>query len=228
MEDQDLIPAAEPHVETPPQGVFSFWSLLRELLETFLIMVVVVFVVRTFVQNFEIDGYSMEPNFHNGERVIVNRLAYLHLDLTAPLRRIPGLEDLPPLPFRLGEPRRGDVIVFLYPRNPKKDFVKRVIGLPGDKVEIRQGVVYVNGLRLEEPYPVIPDTSSMPPKTVPEGHLFVLGDNRPNSSDSRFWGMLPMDHVIGKAWVVYWPPQRWGLVRFPRPPLVPAPTPASP
>jgi signal peptidase I len=135
-----------------------------------------------------VDGFSMEPTLHTGEFVIVNKLAY-----------------------RLGDPTISDVIVFHYPRDPEQEYIKRVIGLPGDHVRIQDGQVYVNDQSIEEPY------ISTPPAyqsdwVVPEDSLFVLGDNRNNSSDSHTWGPVPMDNVIGKAFFVYWPPDRWGLV----------------
>jgi signal peptidase I len=164
-------------------------SVLRELVETIVLTLVIFFLVRTVIQNYRIDGISMEPNFHNGQFLIINKLAY-----------------------RLGEPARGDVIVFHYPRDPSRDFIKRVIGLPGDTVEVRGGQVIVNGETIDEPYDPSPGTYDSDPVTLPEDQLFVMGDNRNNSSDSHIWGALPMENVIGKAVVSYWPPSDWGLV----------------
>lgn len=164
-------------------------SVLRELVETIVLTLVIFFLVRTVIQNYRIDGISMEPNFHNGQFLIINKLAY-----------------------RLGEPARGDVIVFHYPRDPSRDFIKRVIGLPGDTVEVRSGQVIVNGEIIDEPYEPSPGTYDSEPVTLPEDQLFVMGDNRNNSSDSHIWGALPMENVIGKAVVSYWPPSDWGLV----------------
>jgi signal peptidase I len=104
------------------------------------------------------------------------------------------------------------VIVFHYPRDPSRDFIKRVIGLPGDTVEVRGGQVIVNGETIDEPYDPSPGTYDSDPVTLPEDQLFVMGDNRNNSSDSHIWGALPMENVIGKAVVSYWPPSDWGLV----------------
>ena len=112
----------------------------------------------------------------------------------------------------LHPPQRGDIIVFIFPQSSDRDFIKRVIGRPGEKVEIRQGRVYINDRLLEEPYITNPGISQWGPEVVPADSYFVLGDNRPNSSDSRAWRWLPRDHVIGRAWLSYWPPQRWGLV----------------
>ena len=124
----------------------------------------------------------------SGEYVIVNRLSY-----------------------RLGSPQRGDIIVFHFPRDPKEEYIKRVIGLPGDEVEVKNNAVYVNGQRLDESYLKV-TTNYIGTWRVPEGQLFVLGDNRNNSSDSHDWGTVPMDYVVGKAILVYWPPPAWGLI----------------
>ena len=115
------------------------------------------------------------------------------------------------LSYRLGNPRQGDIIVFHYPVNPEEEFIKRVIGLPGDQIEVKNGSVYVNGQILEENY-LRARTNYLGTWTVPEGNLFVLGDNRNNSSDSHDWGTVPMEYVVGKAVLVYWPPPAWGLI----------------
>ncbi len=164
-------------------------GIMRELVETIVLTLVIFFLVRTVIQNYRIDGISMEPNFHNGQFLIINKLAY-----------------------HLGEPARGDVIVFRYPRDPSRDFIKRVVGLPGDTVEVRGGRVIVNGEVIDEPYGPSPGTYDSEPVTLPADELFVMGDNRNNSSDSHIWGALPMQNVIGKAVASYWPPSDWGLV----------------
>jgi len=130
----------------------------------------------------------MLPTMVSGEYVVINRLSY-----------------------RFGSPLPGDIIVFHYPRNPSEEYIKRVIGLPGDIVEVKNGAVYVNGQPLVENYlSVKMDYTGK--WEVPAGQLFVLGDNRNNSSDSHDWGTVPMDYVIGKAVLVYWPPPSWGLI----------------
>jgi signal peptidase I len=135
-----------------------------------------------------VDGASMEPTLVSGEYVVVNRLSY-----------------------RLGSPQRGDIIVFHPPVNPEEEYIKRVIGLPGDEVEVKDGMVYVNGQPLQESYLNV-KTNYAGTWNVPQDQLFVLGDNRINSSDSRNWGTVPMNYVVGKAVLVYWPPPDWGLV----------------
>jgi signal peptidase I len=180
----------------------------KELLETVVLAVLLFFVIRNFVQNYRIDGMSMEPNFHHGQFLIVNRYSYC-----------PGLHfEVPPLGVNLDKtwcirlPRRGDVVVFEYPRDPSRDFIKRVIGLPGDTVEVRLGEVFVNGQAIEEPFGPYPGSYNADPVTVGDGEVYVLGDNRDNSSDSHAWGMLPLDNIIGKAVVSYWPPRHWSIV----------------
>ena len=205
------------------QGLPSVRSLLKELLETALFILLVFLIVRGVVQNFKIEGQSMEQSLHSGQYILVNKIVYFHFDLNAPLRLLPGKQDLPPrvvYPFHM--PRRGDVVVFEYPRDFSKDYIKRVIGLPGETVEIRDGRVYVNGVLLDEPYlrgtPTTchpSDPCSRGPVKVPEGAVFVLGDNRNYSSDSREWDALPLDRIIGKAWISYWPREYWGVIPSP-------------
>jgi len=163
---------------------------LREILETLLLALIIFFGVKEFiVQNFRVEGQSMEPNFHTGQYLIVDKISY-----------------------RLHPIERGDVIVFVPPKEANRDFIKRVIALPGERVEIRQGRVLINGKLLQEPYITVSWNYTMAPMVVGDNEYFVLGDNRNNSSDSRMWGMLPKKNVVGKAWLSYWPPQHWGLI----------------
>jgi signal peptidase I len=172
-------------------SVSSSWkSVARELLETIVLTLVIFLLVRAVVQNFRVEGMSMEPNFHDGQFLLINKLSY-----------------------RLGEPQRGDVIVFRYPLDPSRDFIKRVIGLPGETVEIRNGQVLINNQPIADPASVNQASYNLSATVLGPKELFVLGDNRPNSSDSHSWGNLPMDLVIGKVVLSYWPPEDWGLVR---------------
>ncbi len=182
-------PAPVEEVETAPTPAERARSLARELLETAVLTILIFLAIRLVVQNFRIEGSSMEPTLHAGQYLIVNKAVYW-----------------------LHPPERGDIVVFEYPRAPNRDFIKRVIGLPGEEVEVRNGVVYINGKRLYEPYISAPSNRSFGPRVVGPNEYFVLGDNRPNSSDSRTWGMLPREHIIGKAWISYWPPETWGFV----------------
>lgn len=189
-------------------------GLAWELIQTILLTIVIFFLVRSVVQNFRVEGASMEPTLHTGQYLLINKAAYFHVEGT-PLESI-----FPPkeggIQFLFGGPQRGEVAVFRAPTQPDKDFIKRVIGLPGDTVLIRQGQVLVNGQRLDEPYIEFPANYSFPPSgqavRVPDGQYFVLGDNRPNSSDSHLGWFVPLENLVGRAWVSYWPPSTWGIV----------------
>ncbi|MBE2234506.1 MAG: signal peptidase I [Anaerolinea sp.] len=168
----------------------TWGPVLREIVETIVLTLVIFLLVRTVIQNFRVEGMSMEPNFHDGQFLLINKLAY-----------------------RLGDPARGDVIVFRYPLDPSRDFIKRVIGLPGETVEIRNGQVLINNQPISDPATVNSAFYNMAPLTLGAEEMFVLGDNRPNSSDSHSWGTVPADKVIGKVVLSYWPPPDWGLIR---------------
>jgi signal peptidase I len=211
----------EPSDERAPPSVRG---VVKELLETAIFILLVFLIVRGVVQNFKIEGSSMQPSMHTNQYILVNKIVYFHFDMNAPLRLLPGRGDLPRkivYPFHM--PRRGEVVVFEYPNAPEKDYIKRVIGLPGETVEIRDGLVYINGTLLDELYlegaqtTCRPDTDpcSRGPVVVPNNAVFVMGDNRSNSSDSREWDALPLDRVIGKAWVSYWPRDDWGVIPSP-------------
>jgi len=161
---------------------------LLDLFETLLLSALLFVGINAVSARIRVDGYSMEPSLHSGEFVIVNKLAY-----------------------KIGEPKLGDIIVFHYPRDPEQEYIKRVIGGPGDTVRVSQGKVYVNDNLLEEPY-IAASPNYQNTWVISEGELFVLGDNRNNSSDSHNWGSVPLEFVIGKALLVYWPPEDWGLV----------------
>lgn len=182
----------EPEPETQAEKGGGGWRLVREALETILLSLVIFGVINTFSARIRVESVSMQPTLYAGDFVIVNKLAY-----------------------RLGEPKRGDVIVFRYPPAPEQEpYIKRIIGLPGDRVNISGGKVTINGQLLEEPYLNV-TTNQGGEWLVPPDSLFVMGDNRNSSSDSRAWGMVPFENVIGKALVVYWPPGKWGLLSFP-------------
>lgn len=184
----EALPTFPDYTETQPTRQWG--NAARELVETVLLTLVIFFMIRFAIENYRIEGYSMEPNFHDGQFLLVNKVQYL-----------------------LGPPQRGDVIIFRYPLNPKKNFIKRVIALPGEKVEIRGGKIFVNSARIPEPYQIRFADYDYGPITVGADQYFVLGDNRPESSDSHSWGMLPTKDIIGKAWVSYWPPDEWGVVQ---------------
>ena len=164
---------------------------LRELLETLVVAIALALVIRGFVvESFLVQGSSMEPTLHHGDRLLVNKLVY-----------------------RFSSPEPGDIVVFRAPLNPAKDYIKRVIAAPGDRIRIEDGVVYVNGQPLAEPYIERRGHSNMPEQVVPPGSVFVMGDNRTNSQDSREFGFVHVDAIVGKAFIVYWPPDAFRTIR---------------
>lgn len=166
------------------------------------------------LQNFRVEGISMSPTLEGGQYVLVNKLLYVHLSDSWLTKAIPFLKrtgDGDAYPFH--PPSRGDVIVFRAPPDESRDFVKRVIGVPGDTVSIVNGEVSVNGEKMDEPYVYNKDGYNMRPTKVPSNSYFVLGDNRRASDDSRDWGFVPIDNIIGRAWLTYWPPSQWEVVQ---------------
>lgn len=180
-------PEGQTQPAEPVQGSPSIKQFIVDMLETILLAVALFFAINTVSARVRVDGSSMLPTLKNGEYVLVNRLAY-----------------------RSDVPEFGDIIVFSSPISDQ-DLIKRVIGSPGDHIQIAEGQVYINGLALVEPYiaaaPVYNGEWN-----VPEDQLFVLGDNRNDSSDSHAWGLLPIENVIGKAILIYWPPPDWNLI----------------
>ncbi len=167
---------------------------LREILETMIPAVVIALLINLFLaQATRVFGQSMEPNLHTDQRLVVEKISYNRW-------------------WHLRGPQRGDVVVLRVDENSEL-LIKRVIGLPGDRVEIRSGQVFINGTRLDEPYLTGPTYGDYGPIDVPPLHLFVLGDNRGFSNDSRAFGPIPLDRVIGRAWLSYWPPDQVGLVK---------------
>ncbi len=176
-------PEAAPQFETPqPSPKRRVWiGILWEIVQTLLMAVILYFLIDAVVGRVRVENISMQPTLHQDQFILVNKLAY-----------------------RLGDFQRGDIIVFHFPGDPREDYIKRVIGLPGDSVEIRDQNVYVNGQMLEEEY-VAAQPNYTKSFEVPEDGLFVLGDNRNQSSDSHMWGTVPVNNVVGKALIVYWP-----------------------
>ena len=188
-------------------------SAIREVLETVLLTVLIFLLVRAVVQNFKVEGHSMDPTLADGQYLLINKAIYWQLDLqplAAVLPQFTGQAEGTINLFR--PPARGDVIVFRAPQSPDKDFIKRVIGVPGDRVEVRGGKVYVNGIALSEPYIIDPPVYELTPTVVSPDNYFVLGDHRNNSSDSHVWGLVPRANIVGAAWVSYWPPAKWGII----------------
>ena len=177
---------------------------VRELLEAVVLALIVFMVIQTSVRNFKVDGSSMNPTLEGGQYLMVNKLVYFQLDMVRLSRIVPcWKEERPDSRFAVHPPQRGEVIVFHFPRDTSKDFVKRVIGLPGDTVEIRGGKVFVNDSYQEEPYITRKDTSSMKPMRMRAKEYFVMGDNRPYSNDSRHWGPVRLEKILGEIWFNY-------------------------
>ena len=190
-------------------------GLAWELLQTIALTLLIFIGVRAVVQNFRVEGASMEPTLETGQYLLINKAAYYHIDGTPLDGVIPSTRE-GSIDYPFGGPKRGDIVVFRAPTQPDKDFIKRVIGLPGETVLIRNGQVFINGQPLAEPYIHFKATYNYPlngqPIKVPENSYFVLGDNRPNSSDSHLGWFVPVENLIGSAWVSYWPPAMWGAM----------------
>ena len=157
-------------------------QLAREVVEILVITGLIFLVVRFVIQSYHIDGPSMQPGLTTNEYVMVNKVVYL-----------------------FHAPERGDVIVFHYPHDTTQDYIKRVVGLPGDTIETDNTRVLVNGTLLKEPYISMPFNQQASRWKVPANQYFVMGDNRPASDDSRSWGFVPRDYIVGKAAAVFWP-----------------------
>ena len=177
----------------------GLWSESLKLIRDIILIIAVFILLGVFVaQPVVVEGTSMLPQLHDGERLLVNKLVYYKFKSVS-----------------WGHIERGDIVVFWYPKDPDKSYVKRVIGLPGEVVEVRNGKVLIDGIELNEPYL---DTEhnqnlpSYPAKKVDEHYYFVMGDNRDNSSDSRLWGLVPEKYIYGKAFFRYWKPSSIGFI----------------
>ena len=189
METTQIEPQVQPEAQPEnPENQENWKRFALDILETIILAVILYLVINAVSARVRVDGTSMVPTLQNGEYILINKLAY-----------------------KLGQPERGDIIVFSYPDDNGQDLIKRVIGLPGDTVKIENGVVTINGQILEEPYIAQPPiyTGEWP---VPDGSLFVLGDNRNDSRDSHQWGLLPQENIIGKSVLIYWPPAEWKII----------------
>lgn len=170
-------------------GAVLFWA--RDL---FLAVIIAIIVILFLYQPVKVEGTSMMPALNDQERIFINKFIYQ---------------------YNVGKIERGDLVVFWYPNDLTKSYIKRVIGIPGDRVEVDRGTVVINGKRMEEAY--VPqeyrDDASMPPRVIPTDQYFVLGDHRSSSNDSRSWGQVPRADIYGKAVFVYWPLDKLGLLR---------------
>lgn len=182
----EIFPDPEQHFTGDGSGIKRF---ILDVLETILLSLLLFWGINSVSARIRVESVSMQPTLYAGYFVVVNKIAYM-----------------------LDNPARGDVIIFHYPPDPDREpYIKRVIGLPGDTVAVSGGNVYVNDIPIREPYiKAAPSYEGTWP--VPEDSIFVLGDNRNSSSDSHSWGVVPLDNVIGKAEVVYWPPSEWKML----------------
>lgn len=175
----------------------NLWLFFLDFLETIVVSLAIFAVVYIFLfQPHQVDGKSMEPNFHNAEYILTDKISY-----------------------RIGSPKRGDVVVFHSPQDNSTDFIKRIVGVPGDIVMVKDGYFYLNGTRLDEEY--INDPGKVAPgrflregstAEVPAGQYLVMGDNRLHSSDSREWGFVPLANIVGRAFFRYWPIDSFGTI----------------
>ena len=187
---------------------------IREVIQSIILALTIFVVLGSTVQNFRVEGYSMRDTLHEGQYVIVNKAVYWHLNLEFINAAFPFFninKNAEFFPFH--PPSRGEVVIFKFPNDKKRDFVKRIIGVPGDIVEITKGIVMVNGKPLQEPYATTGYPVTLGSVKVPKNAYYVLGDNRPVSSDSRAWGLVPADNIVGRAWLTYWPLGQIGLVK---------------
>jgi signal peptidase I len=188
LETTQLDNQPQPEPLTDEEQPINWKRFLLDVLETLVLAVVLYFGINAVSARVRVDGFSMRPTLQDGEYILINKLAY-----------------------KLGEPMRGDIVVFVFPVNPEEDLIKRIIGLPGDTITVQDGLLSINGVVMNEPY------ISAPPAydgtwQVSEGELFVLGDNRNDSRDSHQWGLLPVENVIGRAVLIYWPPEEWQII----------------
>lgn len=191
---EEQIPAEEqiPVVEEIPameEEKMNWGRFVLDIVETLVLAVILFFGINAISARVRVDGFSMIPTLEDGEFVLVSKLNY-----------------------KFGSVERGDIIVFYFPMDPKQELIKRVIGLPGDHISVGDGNVTINGQVLDEPY-IAEAPRYYGEWDVSEGQLFVMGDNRNDSSDSHSWGLLPFENVVGKAVVIYWPPPMWEVIK---------------
>ena len=178
--------------EAPAASRLQHPNLLRDLIETMVLVSIAFLVVNALIGRFRIEQVSMQPNLHEGEYVIVDKVSYA---------------------FR--QPERGEIVVLKNPNPGQPDLIKRIIGLPGETIDVRGGQVSVNGQPLTEPYIKQPMASDFPAMQLQAGQYFVMGDNRNNSEDSRIFGARPAGDIVGRAWIIYWPPSDWQILARP-------------
>jgi signal peptidase I len=217
LEQDETQPIAVPLARPQSRSHSAAW----EIVETLLLAVLIFFAVRLVVLNFRVDGLSMEPTLDTGQMLLVNRQVYFHFDAYALVDWLPVVDhDQERIVYPFHPPQRGDIVVLHPPVDQGKPYIKRVIGLPGERIAIHDGAVYINGERLDEAYLGGLATSwsgsvGQEEITIGDGQVFVMGDNRGNSTDSRIFGAVDIDELIGKAWISYWPSDKFDILRSP-------------
>ena len=180
-------------------------SIIREISETFLIVMLVFLVLQITVRTYQVEGYSMAPTMEHTDYVLVNKIVYTKFEKNVINNFLPFVDiQSQEVMFPFHTPQRGEIVIFKYPQDETREFVKRVLGIPGDLVEIKKGYVYVNGEKITEKYVSYRDTDSTRKFKVGPYSYFVLGDNRISSNDSRDWGVVPARNIVGKPWVTLW------------------------
>ena len=192
------------------------------MLETISLALLIFLALQISVRNYRVELSSMESTLLPRDRVVVNKLLYFLLDVEEVNRLLPfvDIDTHSDKIFPFHSPSRGEIIVFRFPRDTSRDFVKRVIGLPGDVVSINNGQVFIDGNPLDEPYLVEKYSDTLSPTLVAPDSYFVMGDNRDQSSDSRDWGTVPLENIVGKTWVRYWPLSEFSFLSGGRPTVV--------
>jgi signal peptidase I len=189
---------AQPNeVEVPVEEKMNWKRFVLDIIETLALAAILFFGINLVSARVRVDGFSMQPTLEDGEFVLVSKVNY-----------------------QFGDVERGDIVVFHFPLDPEQELIKRVIGLPSDTISVQNGQVSVNGWVMDEPY-IAAAPAYSGEWIVPDGQLFVLGDNRNDSSDSHSWGYLPLEKVVGKAVVIYWPPPFWKVIQHTAIPAIP-------
>jgi len=189
---------AQPNeVQVPVEEKMNWKRFVLDIIETLALAAILFFGINLVSARVRVDGFSMQPTLEDGEFVLVSKVNY-----------------------QFGDVERGDIVVFHFPLDPEQELIKRVIGLPSDTISVQNGQVSVNGWVLDEPY-IAAAPAYSGEWIVPDGQLFVLGDNRNDSSDSHSWGYLPLEKVVGKAVVIYWPPPFWKVIQHTAIPSIP-------
>lgn len=189
---EEITVVPTPPTQAPAATGLQHPHLLRDIVETMVLVAIAFLVVNVLIGRFRIEQVSMVPNLHEGEYVIVDKVSYA---------------------FR--QPERGEIVVLKNPNPGQPDLIKRIIGLPGETIEGRSGQVYINGQALTEPYIQQPIANDFPASQLPADQYFVMGDNRNNSDDSRRFGARPANDIVGRAWIIYWPPADWQVLSRP-------------